>query len=300
MGTTVTFRAEILAEDGSEVQRGGFAADLAEAPDKGRGAGVRIAGASLAGAAVAVHPGLTMRVLVTRPQPGASATAARLAALGHEAVVVPLLTLRACDWTPPETLPDALLFTSANAVRLGGPELATLAAVPVIAVGSATAAAVRAAGFTVALTGDGGIAELIPQIAAAGFGRILHLAGAERIDAGWPPGVDIDRRTVYAANGAASLPESVCQLLAGGAPDAPLVLLYSPRTAAIFAALCERHALPRGGIVIAAISAAATAAAGTGWRAVATAPSPSEAALFAAAGLTSAADGVEGGDGAAD
>ena len=88
-----------------------------------------------------------MRVLVTRPEPAASATATALAALGHDTVVTPLLAPALRPWTAPATLPQALLVTSANTVRHGGDALRNYQALPVFAVGAATATALRAAGF---------------------------------------------------------------------------------------------------------------------------------------------------------
>ena len=58
---------------------------------------------------------------------------------------------------------DALLLTSANAVRLGGSELAKLRDLPVTAVGEATAAAARDAGFRVETIGSGNAVDLLAE-----------------------------------------------------------------------------------------------------------------------------------------
>ena len=84
------------------------------------------------------------RVWVTRAEPGASRTAARLGALGFEPVVAPLLTIRTL--TPVIDLSGvaALAFTSVNGVTA----FAALNAdrdKPVFAVGDATAEAAREA-----------------------------------------------------------------------------------------------------------------------------------------------------------
>ena len=62
-----------------------------------------------------------MRLLVIRPQPGADATAKRVEALGHEAVLMPLFEVHAVAWdAPPVNAYDALILSSGNAVRHAG------------------------------------------------------------------------------------------------------------------------------------------------------------------------------------
>lgn len=239
-----------------------------------------------------------MRVLVTRPEPAAGATAARLAALGHDVRVAPLLAIEPRDWQLPAVPVDALVMTSANVARLWSDRLAPLRHLPVFAVGAATAAAARRAGFADVTPGDDGAAALPALLAGRGHGRILHLAGEDRTPIGWPPGVCVETRTVYAARPATTFPGDVAAALAAAAFD--VVLLFSPRTAGLFAALCDQGGIARRGVAIAAISPAALAAAGFGWRKAAAAAGPHEAALFETAGLTSAVEGVEGADGPAD
>ncbi len=236
-----------------------------------------------------------MRVLLTRPEPGASATASRLTALGHWVTVAPLLAFAACDWTLPEDRPDAVVMTSASAARFGGLGLAALADLPLFAVGAATAAAARAAGFTTVIAGAAGIADLAGVVAAHGATRLLHLAGEDRMAFDWPAGVSVETRTVYAAHLVDDLPAAD---LRDDAID--IVLLYSPRTAAHFADLYDRAAIDRANVAIAAISPAVLVAAGPGWRRAFAAAQPNEAALFAAAGLTSSADDVGKAHGSTD
>src|SRR3546814_17582882 len=82
---------------------------------------------------------LMARVLVTRPEPGASTTARRLAALGHDVMTAPLFFVHSVDWTPHGEQFDALKLTSANAVRLAGPLPDRWMALPCYAVGNAPA-----------------------------------------------------------------------------------------------------------------------------------------------------------------
>ena len=85
------------------------------------------------------------KIWITRAQPAAELTAQRVRALGHEALVAPLLAVR--------TLPDvsidlagvaALAFTSANGVRAFA-DLSGERSLRVFAVGAATAQAAAAA-----------------------------------------------------------------------------------------------------------------------------------------------------------
>ena len=222
-----------------------------------------------------------MRILVTRPEPGASATAVRLAALGHDTLVAPLLTVEPVAWDLPSERPDAVVMTSANAARHGGDALTVLTGFRLYAVGAATAAAAQAAGFIDVTTGEGDAQAVLALAASHGVTRALHLAGEDRIDSDVPPGLTLDVATVYRAV-AVALSEGAAAALAEGQID--LVLLFSPRTARIFAYGCDTAV--RAGTAIAALNPAVAAAAGPGWQSVITAPEPNEAALLAAAGLT--------------
>lgn len=123
------------------------------------------------------------RVWITRAEPGASATAERVSALGHAPVIAPLMRIEPVE-APQIDLRGvaALAFTSANGVR------AFAAAEPsrtlkVFAVGAGTAAAVKAAGFRDVLSADGDVAALARRIAARklelGDGAVLHPGAAE-------------------------------------------------------------------------------------------------------------------------
>lgn len=122
------------------------------------------------------------RVLVTRPQPGAAATAARLAAMGFDPIVLPLTGIVAT--APAVAGPcDAVVATSANALRHAPADyLAALTGKRLYAVGAATADAARLAGFSdiVAAAGTAAdLADLIGRELAPGD-RLLHLAGRDR------------------------------------------------------------------------------------------------------------------------
>ena len=207
------------------------------------------------------------RLLVLRPEPGNRATVDRSRALGLDPVPCPLFAVEPVDWTAPDPGGyDHILFTSANALRHGGDQLASLTRLPVLAVGLATADAARAAGFAVAMTGEGGGDALLELLPASH--QLLHLTGAEHR----PPETRhaIDAVVVYRS----------MALVAPVIPTGALVaLIHSPRAGERFAALAPDRAT----IVIAAISAAAAAACGTGWAKIEIADQPSDRALLALA-----------------
>jgi uroporphyrinogen-III synthase len=197
-----------------------------------------------------------MRVAVLRPAPDNARTAARLTKLGHDVTLLPLFKTRALPWTVPE--PDvfeAILFTSANAVRLGGAGLDRLKSLPVIAVGRRTAAAAHAAGFVVAITGDADAAGIAEAAKAAGYRNLLHLAGRDHVAI-----PDATATTVYASEELA-VPKGAIRGLEGH-----IVLLHSRRAAARFATLAKQDQADPARIAIAALSPAVLAAAGNGWR----------------------------------
>src|SRR5690606_27759634 len=83
------------------------------------------------------------RVWVTRAEPGAGRTAERLAALGFEPMVVPLLAIRPLPCPPPDlTGMAALAFTGRNGVDAFA-ALTAERGLPVFAVGDATAERAR-------------------------------------------------------------------------------------------------------------------------------------------------------------
>lgn len=212
-------------------------------------------------------------LLVIRPEPGASATAARAQALGLEIVKAPLFEAHALPWAVPDGDFDAVAMTSAQAARLGGPDLARLAHLPLWAVGEGTAEAARNAGFADVRVAGGDAAGLFAALASVG--RVLWLAGRERMPV--PDGAgEVVAVPVYAADAVAGLPESARDALRAGA----LALLHSARAARVLTALAERDGIDLADNEAVAISAVAAEAAGGGWRAVHVAPERTDAAML--------------------
>ena len=121
---------------------------------------------------------MSRTVLVTRAAEQAEGTAARLRERGHVPVVAPLVRIEQLPAAVPEA--QAILVTSRNgAAALAGATDAR--AVPVLAVGEATAATLRAEGFGDVRSADGDAAALAALAAASldpAGGPVLHARGA--------------------------------------------------------------------------------------------------------------------------
>ena len=190
-----------------------------------------------------------MRVLLTRPEPDAARTAARLNAAGHEAVVDSLLTIEPVAFDPPRGDYAALAVTSANALRAAGasPAIARFTSLPLFALGAHSAHAARETGFSNVETGGGdadALGAMLAQRLPAGA-RVLYLAGENRardlaaLTA--PAKVTIETLVVYRARAAERFKEATAEKLRAREIDA--VLHFSPRSAAIFATLVRKAGL---------------------------------------------------------
>lgn len=186
-----------------------------------------------------------MRILVTRPGPDAEREAERLAALGHEAVIAPLLVIEFAGDVPLQLDgAQALIATSRNALRAlaAHPELGTALALPLLAVGEGTARQAQELGFADVTIGPGTGAELAALILAElkpEHGTLVHLAGEtlafDLKEAVEKEGFAMHAPVLYRTTPARELPAEVVSLLSSGQLDG--VILMSPRTAKTFAAL---------------------------------------------------------------
>jgi len=226
-----------------------------------------------------------MRVLVVRPRAEAGETAARLAGLGHEAVVAPILSIRPGALPPPDEAFDAVLVTSRNAVPALAGKRRSFADTPILAVGPRTGEDLRAQGFEPAgiAAGDGvSLAALVEARLRPGA-RLLHAAGRDRRPEPSASlraaGYALTVWEAYAAEAAPHLPEGAREALASGRLDA--ALHYSPRSAALLRRLAEEAGLggALGALAHLCLSANVAAALGGAER-IAVAAEPSEEALF--------------------
>jgi uroporphyrinogen-III synthase len=187
------------------------------------------------------------RIWITRALPAADATAERVRAMGHDAVLGPLLAVRALQDVRVE-LSDvaALAFTSANGVR-AFVDICAERSLKVFAVGAATAKAARAAGFRTVLSADGDVealAEGIAQRRRELIGAILHPGAAEPAGdlsgALERQGIAARQLVLYETDPVKLQPEAADALV-----QSDVVLLHSARAAKVLAGVVKAHPAPR-------------------------------------------------------
>lgn len=221
------------------------------------------------------------RVLITRSEPGASETAQRLTEAGYLPIIEPVFAIEAIPAEVP--LFDALAFTSANGARQFA-ALSQRREDPVFCVGARTAEAAREAGFVNVSSADGNADALaglvIRQLPKPA--RVLHAGNEESRG-------DLAGRLRNAGYQAAFLPifRAVARAAPGpvlaahlaGQPGFEVVLIHSPRGAAILAGFAAGSS---AGLNIVAISGAAATPLTMVARRTEIAASPNEQALLSA------------------
>ena len=222
------------------------------------------------------------RILVTRSEPGASETAARLRASGFAPIVEPLFAIQPVDVSIPAF--EALAFTSANGVRRFA-LLSPRRDGPVFCVGARTASVARDLGFAAAVSADGDVnalADLIVRKLPAGA-KLLHAGNEDsrgdlvgRLQAS---GRNAEFLPIFRAIPVTAPGPALARHFSGDASLAA-VLVHSPRAGTILAdlAVASRSAP----IPVAAISEAAAAPLLAHASAVEIAATPDEPALISA------------------
>ena len=222
---------------------------------------------------------MMLRVAITRAEPEASRTAARVRARGAEAIVAPLIAIVPCGYDTNTEGAQAIIFTSTNGVR-AFPDARGARDRLVLTVGDATAEAAREAGFNDVRSADGDVNALVALAKREldpARGKLIHIAGDHVAgDLGGElraAGFSVERRLAYASVAAAPLPAAL-----NGPLD--IVLFHSPRAAQRFIELGAPNA---ANLVAGCMSAAIAEAAGkVSWKRIITAPRPREDDLLAA------------------
>ena len=209
------------------------------------------------------------KLLLLRPEPGLSASAERAGRMGLQVICCPLFRVAPIEWEAPQADNyDALLLTSANAVRHAGAGLERFKHLPVHAVGSSTAEAAGNAGLKVETIGNSNAEALLATLPA--MLRLLHLCGEDHRSL---DDARVDRRVAYRAT---ALPDPGLPPLEG------LVIgIHSPRAGARLAELARDRSNAR----VAAISVSAALACGDGWERVEASAEPSDNSLLALAAM---------------
>ena len=206
-----------------------------------------------------------MRVLVTRPLADGETIAHRLAAMGHQALLAPLLTVEFLEGSPLNLASvQAVLVTSANGVRALARRIAERD-IAIYAVGPQSADAARQEGFLDVQSADAdalALAEAVSNWSNPGSGILLHAAGEETngalCEALEERGFKTRREILYRMKKRAHLPAEAIQALRKGEVDA--VLFFSPKSASLFADCAARDGISTGGLAAVCISANTAAA----------------------------------------
>jgi uroporphyrinogen-III synthase len=173
-----------------------------------------------------------MRIIITRPEEDASPLAAKLQALGHEAIILPLIKIIARQkYEIPKRNYQFICLTSANGVRVME-DVSELQNILVIAVGPQSMLAAQVKGFAnIAMEGGDviGLVKYIVENLKPVDGPLLYLSGSETsgdLEGKLKlAGYDIDRVITYDAVPAQVSPTAL---------NADAVMLYSPRTAKLW------------------------------------------------------------------
>jgi len=190
-----------------------------------------------------------MRVLVTRPEPDARREADALRERGYDPVLAPLLGIEFLKDVPLDLEgAQAVVITSRNALRAleDHPQREEVAALPLFAVGEATAWAGRQFGFSEVTIGPGtgaGLPPIIRREVHPEKGPLVHI-GAEKVafdlkGALEEDGFELRRFVLYRSHPVEALSDDVVSALMSG--EITRVLLLSPRTARTFARLAQRY-----------------------------------------------------------
>jgi uroporphyrinogen-III synthase len=184
-------------------------------------------------------------MLVTRPEPDATDTAARLAALDIEPVKLPLFERKTLN----TSLPDAdgfaaLALTSANALRALADRgmVARYQNIPVLTVGDHTAREALALGFKTVSSAGGHFGDLVEHIAHQNLqGPVLYPAGqqltGDLAKSLAPLGIMVVTARVYDMPAITEIPQETLDEIE--AAKLAAALFYSRRAAQTFAALTE-------------------------------------------------------------
>ena len=227
---------------------------------------------------------MSLPVIVTRAQPGADETAARLRAAGYKPILSPALVLEPLSTDLDLSGVTDLVFTSANGVR-HFPAVSD-SVQRVWCVGEATAEAARKAGWRGVREGNGNAVDLAEHIIAAPEARtgvFLHIANegaaGDLIARLTAAGVNARFAALYRTLPVSAVADGAASALTRAARA--VILVHSAKGAAAFRNAARGLDLRRS-IVVAISEAASKPLVGCGAKAVVNAAQPSETALMEA------------------
>jgi uroporphyrinogen-III synthase len=224
------------------------------------------------------------RVLITRPEPGATQTAERVSALGLCPIVAPVLSITTRKWRAPSHS-AAIVLTSRNALSACDRSMRDR---PLFAVGPATAALATAAGFSRVFNADGdadSLAALVADTLSPSEGPLFLPVGQKQGGALAASlrqhGFRVLRRVAYQATGVPRLPEATLTALRLG--DVAAAMFFSGETSRHFVRLIRAARLAEAVRAIEAVSIserAAVALRPLPWRRILVAAKPNQDAML--------------------
>lgn len=227
-----------------------------------------------------------MRVLITRPEEDSARIAQLLEEMGHEPILLPLLTLRFLDG--PDVALDgvqAVLATSANGVRALA-RRSPRRDVPVFAVGPQTAKAARDEGFATVQNAKGDAHALARETlgwAQPGGGALLHVRGADGgsvlAEALAADGFKVLQSVLYDV----APPEAPPAEFASALARAEAVMVFSPRSARVLRD-CAQGLDATHAVAVCISQAAASSLKPMRFAALRIAPKPNQNAMLACLG----------------
>jgi uroporphyrinogen-III synthase len=184
------------------------------------------------------------KVLITRPADSVANFADKVAALGYQPILAPLIELAPTGVPLPAEDISAIIITSKAAVRFINPD-ENLLRTPVYAVGATTMEACLKRGFSNVVFGGGNVENLLKNLikdfSNTTCKRLLYLSGSEisrdLCTLLQPWGVEVIRVPVYVSK-SLRLADNAIRLLCGD--EIAWITLFSSRTAAILAADIQR------------------------------------------------------------
>ncbi len=123
-----------------------------------------------------------MKIILLRPIEGALQSAQIARDIGLEPIIAPASEIRPLSWDAPSASKfDAIMITSANALRINQEKVTPYRHLPFYAVGQATAKLAKQMGFTIAGLGSGGAKALWPLLEQDSRQHVLRLVGTDHI-----------------------------------------------------------------------------------------------------------------------
>ena len=224
------------------------------------------------------------RVLIIRPEPGATQTATRIRALGLHPIVAPIVAITPVELRCPRHV-AATLLTSRNVVR---PCPVSLHRRPAFAVGTATATLATEAGFDHVFNADGNansLAELVAQTLSPDCGALFlptgQGQGKELASLLRQRGFRVIRRVAYRAIGVATLPPAAVTALIQS--QVAVVLFFSGEASRHFVRLLRAAELADAVCGVEAVSISEPAAVPLRllqWRRISVASRPNQDAML--------------------